>query len=241
MTHRRTRLSVLGALALGASLMITSCGRGSAATAPALPNPPPSVAPATVGAASNSAAGNSAASNSAAGNSAASNSAAPVAASTELSTAVTEAAVGGTPDATEVNSVPAAVGATEACSLVTEQEAAAALGADPGPGIQTALEGTATACTYRAGGSTLQFTLTLSDGKATYDEEHAHIPSAAASLISDMTGIGDNAFGQFQGPRGAINFDKGDALVVMGLNLAGATDPPRDQLTVLATAAAARI
>ena len=231
MTHRRTRLSVLGAQVLGACLMITSCGSGSAATSPALPNPPPSVAPATVGAASNSAAGNSAASNSAA----------PVAASTELSTAVTEAAVGGTPDATEVNSVPAAVGATEACSLVTEQEAAAALGADPGPGIQTALEGMATACTYRAGGSTLQFTLTLSDGKATYDEEHAHIPSAAASLISDMTGIGDNAFGQFQGPRGAINFDKGDALVVMGLNLAGATDPPRDQLTVLATAAAARI
>ena len=231
MTHRRTRLSVLGAQVLGACLMITSCGSGSAATSPALPNPPPSVAPATVGAASNSAAGNSAASNSAA----------PVAASTELSTAVTEAAVGGTPDATEVNSVPAAVGATEACSLVTEQEAAAALGADPGPGIQTALEGTATACTYRAGGSTLQFTLTLSDGKATYDEEHAHIPSAAASLISDMTGIGDNAFGQFQGPRGAINFDKGDALVVMGLNLAGATDPPRDQLTALATAAAGRI
>ena len=231
MTHRRTRLSVLGAQVLGACLMITSCGSGSAATSPALPNPPPSVAPATVGAASNSAAGNSAASNSAA----------PVAASTELSTAVTEAAVGGTPDATEVNSVPAAVGATEACSLVTEQEAAAALGADPGPGIQTALEGTATACTYRAGGSTLQFTLTLSDGKATYDEEHAHIPSAAASIISDMTGIGDNAFGQFQGPRGAINFDKGDALVVMGLNLAGATDPPRDQLTVLATAAAGRI
>ena len=221
MTHRRTRLSALGALALGACLMISSCGSDSAATAPALPNPPQSMAPATV--------------------SAATNSAAPVAASTELSTAVTEAAVGGTPDATEVNSVAAAVGATEACSLVTEQEAATALGADPGPGIQTALEGTATACTYRARGSTLQFTLTLSDGKATYDEEHAHIPSAAASLISDMTGIGDNAFGQFQGPRGAINFDKGDALVVMGLNLAGATDPPRDQLTVLATAAAGRI
>ena len=221
MTHRRTRLSVLGALALGACLMITSCGSGSAATAPAVPNPQPSVAPAAV--------------------SAASNSAAPVAASTVLSTAVTEAAVGGTPDATEVDSVAAAVGATEACLLVTEQEAAAALGADPGPGIQTALEGTATACTYRAGGSTLQFTLTLSDGKATYDQEHAQIPSAAASLVSDMTGIGDNAFGQFQGPRGAINFDKGDALVVMGLNLAGATDPPRDQLTVLATAAAGRI
>src|SRR5664279_4684362 len=95
MTHRRTRLSVLGALALGACLMITSCGSGSAATAPAVPNPQPSVAPAAV--------------------SAASNSAAPVAASTELSTAVTEAAVGGTPDATEVDSVAAAVGATEAC------------------------------------------------------------------------------------------------------------------------------
>lgn len=215
MTHPRTHLSALGALAVGACLMITSCGNDSAATASALPNPPPSVAPGTVGVASNSVA--------------------------PVSTAVTEAAVGGTPDATEVNSVAAAVGANEACSLVTEQEAGAALGADPGPGIQTALEGTATACTYRAGGSTLQFSLTLSGGKTTYDEEHAKIPSAAASLISDMTGIGDNAFGQFQGPRGAINFDKGDALVVIGLNLAGATDPPRDQLTVLATAAAGRI
>lgn len=56
-----------------------------------------------------------------------------------------------------------------------------------------------------------------------------------------MTGIGDSAFGQFQGSRGSINFEKGDALVVVGLNLAGATDPPRDQLTVLATAAAGRI
>lgn len=87
----------------------------------------------------------------------------PVAPSTEFSAAGAEAAVGGAEASTDVNSVPAAtVGATEACSLVTEQEAASALGADPGPGQQTALEGTATACTYLAGGSTLQFSLTLS-------------------------------------------------------------------------------
>ncbi len=162
---------------------------------------------------------------------AASSSALPVEPPAALSTAATG----------EVNPAPSATGAVGACALVTEQEAATALGGDPGPGTQTALEGTATACTYRAGGSTLQFSLTPSDGKATYEEQHAHIPSAAASFISDLPGIGDSAFGQFQGPRGAINFDKGDALVVMGLNLAGATDPPRDQLVVLATTAAGRI
>jgi uncharacterized Zn-binding protein involved in type VI secretion len=220
MTHRRSRWSAATALAAAVCLMITACGNNSAAPAPA--NPPQSSAPPTV--------------------SAASSSSMPAAPSTEFSAPGTEAAGGSGQPSAPVNSEPAATaGATEACSLVTEQEAATALGADPGPGTQTALEGTATACTYLAGGSTLQFSLTLSDGRATYDEEHAHIPSAAASLISDMTGIGDSAFGQFQGSRGAINFDKGDALVVMGLNLVGAIDPPRDQLTVLATAAAGRI
>jgi hypothetical protein len=230
MTHRRSRWLALAPLAAAACVVITACGNNSAAPAPA--DLAQSSAPPTV--------------------SAAGSSAAPAAPSTEFSASSAEAprteapstaaAVDGAQASTDVNSAPAAsVGATDACSLVTEQEAATALGADPGPGQQTALEGTATACTYLAGGSTLQFSLMLSDGKATYDEQHAHIPTAAASLISDMTGIGDNAFGQFQGSRGAINFDKGDALVVMGLNLVGATDPPRDQLTVLATAAAGRI
>jgi hypothetical protein len=110
-----------------------------------------------------------------------------------------------------------------------------------GPGQQTALEGTATACTDIAGESTLQFSLTISVGKATYDQEHVHIPSAAAFLITEMSGIGDNAFGQAQGSDAAINFDKGDALVVMALTVTGSADPPRDQVGVLATAAAGRI
>jgi len=52
-----------------------------------------------------------------------------------------------------------------------------------------------------------------------------------------MTGMGDKAFGQFERLRGAVNFDRGVAVIVMGINLAGATDPPGGQLTVLATVA----
>jgi len=64
---------------------------------------------------------------------------------------------------------------------------------------------------------------------------------AAPGTGADIAGIGDNAFGQFKGSRAAINFDKGDTLVVIGLNIAGAAEPPRDAVTVLATAAAGRV
>jgi hypothetical protein len=66
---------------------------------------------------------------------------------------------------------------------------------------------------------------------------HAQCPSAA---LFDISGVGDNAFGQAEGTRAAINFGKGDALLVIGLDLAGATEPPRDQIKALAVSAAAR-
>lgn len=134
-------------------------------------------------------------------------------------------------------------GSTDACSLLTEQDAAAALGSDPGPGQQTSLLGAATACTYLASDSSLQLSFTPSGGKATFDQEFAQLPTAAAAAgtVTTLDGIGDHAFGQFQGTRGAINFDKGDALVVVGLNLAGVAEPPRSQIIVLATTAAGRI
>ena len=56
-----------------------------------------------------------------------------------------------------------------------------------------------------------------------------------------MSGIGENAFGQSQGSDAAIDFDKVDALVVIALTVAGSADPRRDQVAVLATAAAGRI
>ena len=122
---------------------------------------------------------------------------------------------------------------------MTEQEATAALGADPGPGQETPLGDTASACSYLAGQSSLQLSLTPSGGKAVYEREHAGIPSGTSG-ITDVSGVGDGAFSQLKGTRGAINFDKGDAMVVIGLSTAG-TPPTQDQLTQLAMAAAGRI
>lgn len=58
--------------------------------------------------------------------------------------------------------------------------------------------------------------------------------------VTDVSGVGDCAFSQVNGARGAINFDKGDALVVIGLTTASAP-PTQDQLTTPATTAASRI
>ena len=66
------------------------------------------------------------------------------------------------------------------------------------------------------------------------------MPSAPSAALFDISGVGDHAFGQAEGTRAAINFGKGDALLVIGLDLAGATEPPRDQIKALAVSAAAR-
>jgi hypothetical protein len=141
-----------------------------------------------------------------------------------------QAATGGDPS----------VRATQACQLVTEQDAKAALGTDPGKGIATDLSGGATACSYIAGASTLQLSLTPSGGKAAFDLQRAHLPKDNPA-IAVVSGIGDGAFTQVLGTRAAVNFAKGDAMVVMGLNLAGATKPPLEPLEVVAMAAAGKL
>ena len=170
----------------------------------------------------------------------------PVAAPTTAAADLLASPVAASPTApadTPTQVAPATIatgrGATTACALVTEQEAAAALGADPGPGQETPLGDTASACSYLAGQSILQLSLTRSGGKAVYDSEHAGIPSGTPG-ITEVSGVGDSAFSQVKGTRAAINFDKGDAMVVIGLTSAGAP-ASQEQLSELATAAASRM
>lgn len=141
---------------------------------------------------------------------------------------------------TTTTNVPDPTGhvSTTACELITEQEATTALGTDPGPGQETPLGETASACTYLAGTSSLQLSLTPIGGKAVFDRERAGIPTGTTG-VTDVSGVGDAAFSQITGTRAAINFDKNDALVVIGLTNTG-TPPTQDQLTTLATAAAGR-
>jgi hypothetical protein len=133
-----------------------------------------------------------------------------------------------------------AVPATRACQLVTQQDAKGALGSEPPKGLETDLSGGITTCTYVVGASSLQLSLTPTGGKNALDLQLAHLPKDNPA-VAVVTGIGDHAFTQALGTRAAVNFDKGDAMVVMGLNLAGATTPPLAQLKTLAKAAAERL
>lgn len=78
--------------------------------------------------------------------------------------------------------------AIDACALITEQEATAFLGSDPGPGQET---GTATApsCAY---GASLTFSIEPTDGKAQYDTTKSAMQGSAKA--QDLTGVGDEGF-----------------------------------------------
>lgn len=153
----------------------------------------------------------------------------------------------GVPATDKASSADAAAGTTapatptsgvQACSLVTEREATAALGRDPGVGVGTSRPG-ASSCaygTYRAR-SIVTVNLVPVSGKADFD----HLRRAAPTgQIADVAGVGDAAFGVSQGPSASVWFTKGDTLVAVAV-LTGAGAPPTTQATILARSAASRI
>ncbi|HMH58716.1 MAG TPA: hypothetical protein VK537_06010, partial [Galbitalea sp.] len=94
----------------------------------------------------------------------------------------------------------AASSAVTACMLVTEQDASAALGADPGPGTAAAQSGVS-ACTYGTAPRMVSVHLSPA-GKAEYNQMHA-APIDGATMV-DLDGIGTAAFGAFVPPVASI-------------------------------------
>lgn len=135
------------------------------------------------------------------------------------------------------DSPSANTGAATACSLITQQEASAALGSDPGPGIAGVL-GVATTCTFGTPPSVLTVDLVPTGGKAAYEQTHG---GAKAHQLVTISGVGDAALGMFEGPIGAIYFYKGDALVSVLLTTNQANATSQDKMTALANTAAGRL
>jgi hypothetical protein len=136
---------------------------------------------------------------------------------------------------------PAAGGKKHACSVVTEQEASTALGADPGPGQETPPgAGGAGGCVYGAGSSVVRVTVDASGvGKAIYDGDRSSYPSASAT---DVPGVGDGAFEiTTSASQVTVYFYKGGTFVSITLDTAATTGPPKDQVIALATTAAGRV
>jgi len=110
--------------------------------------------------------------------------------SATVSPAATSQAIAPTPAASAASeTAPAApVAATGACPLITEKEAAAFLGSDPGPGQETGTA-TAPACAY---GASLTFSVQSNDGKAQYETTKAAMQGSGKA--QDLTGVGDEGF-----------------------------------------------
>jgi hypothetical protein len=143
------------------------------------------------------------------------------------------------PASTEAATAPAvSSGSAHACALVTQQEAGSALGKDPGPGSKFSSHGSSQ-CQYGNYATGLVLVnLTPTRGRAAYDLMHNN-PKVGHAV--DAQGLGDRAF-EISGPNTAsIFFDKGDALVLVMVEIRSATSPPMGQARALAKSAADRI
>jgi len=126
---------------------------------------------------------------------------------------------------------------TQACSLVTQEEAGMALGADPGPGELDSREG-GSGCTYGTMPGIVMVNVVAPGGQADYN----HIlGQAQPGQTFDVTGVGDGAFGLAVGPTAGVWFYKGDSLVAINVMAGSTGQPPTDMAIQLATTAASRI
>jgi hypothetical protein len=123
--------------------------------------------------------------------------------------------------------------AASACALITEHDATAALGADPGPGEESPGH-----CIYAAGAASMNIIVqSLPDGAASF----GRLRTAQGSHAVDVSDVGDGAFGTFDGPIAVVNFYKGNTMVAVELALTGASTSSQNQTTALAKIAAGRI
>lgn len=135
---------------------------------------------------------------------------------------------------------PASTGTTDVCSLVTEQEVTSALGADPGVGKQSAPGPKGNVCTYGdilGTSPVLTVVLRPTGGKSALDND---------KLIDrqgvEVSGVGDAAYGVFDGGNATVSFYKGAAYASIGLGSSQIGESPqKDHAIALARMAAGRI
>lgn len=106
---------------------------------------------------------------------------------------------------------------TDACALVTEQEATAALGADPGVGKSQGRAGAGQKCTYQgAGGIFLSVGINPLVTRAQFDDGKQktkdNYQAQGGGTVQDISGIGDTAFVASSDHGGACEFLKGTLL-----------------------------
>jgi hypothetical protein len=164
--------------------------------------------------------------------------------------AVVMSACGGTvtPKATRAGAVgdaaptarPASTGAGDACSLITEQEVTTVLGEDPGNGTQSVPGPKGNVCTYGdslGSNPVLHIVLRATGGKSALANDKVVDRQGV-----DVAGVGDAAYGVFDGGNATVSFYKGESYASIGLGSSqiGAS-PQKDHAIALAKTAAGRM
>lgn len=166
--------------------------------------------------------------------------------------ALTGCSVGALPGAAPGSpSTPAAAGsaaaathvdAADPCSLVTEAEAGAALGADPGAGVPSD-QGAEHLCTYGTYPTAIAVASTPTNGKLTFDAAKRVQGNKDGAV--DLAGVGNEAFGLTPSTNAgsAAYFYKGNAYVSITLVLATPypANSPAPKVVTMAKAAANRL
>lgn len=132
---------------------------------------------------------------------------------------------GGAQSAAPAASTPAAAGVSSGCALITEKEATALLGSDPGPGVE-GTDATTPSCAYDG---SLTFSLDASAGKAKFDADKA--AAAGSDKMNDLPGVGDAGYAFIVGGAIAqVEVLKGSAILTV--NIQG--NPASGSITVAA-------
>ena len=242
---RLPRLPVLLGAVFAFALLLSSCQSGTAAAPPAISTPALSSSAAsntpTASATSTSdSQATDAVSESATGASPTPSSAAVSSSAALPSTAAAASPAAVRPTATSPAAVrPASAVGAGACSLISQQEAGAAIGSPVGAGTLSGnVAAGYTECEYgtanSADGSLSVYMVTV-NGKADF----LHATSKTSGHTSKVTGIGDGAFGTFAGAHAAIEFYRGDTLVTV--ILATGSGSAKDKTMALASTAAGRV
>ncbi|MEO6117048.1 MAG: hypothetical protein ABIP33_11740 [Pseudolysinimonas sp.] len=130
----------------------------------------------------------------------------------------------------------AAAPPSNACALALEADAATALGADPGPGLETDGEHGSSSCSYGQYPSLLVVNLLPGEGKAAYANQSSQ---SAAGAMTPVDGVGDQAFSLTTSGTVGLDFTQGDNFV--SILLATGTEPHLAEATALAATLAGRL
>ena len=143
-----------------------------------------------------------------------------------------------TPAASTPSTSPQPSTASSACGLLSTKEITAALGRNPGVGKPFDSRGS-TQCQYGTYQRTfLLVNLNPTRGVAAYDLMRN---SPKVQHRVDVSGVGDRAF-ETTGPGTAgIYVNQGDALLLVMVEIGGASSPPRQAAITLARTAAAQL